>query len=437
MLSYSEHPRLLPLSKDLVCSPRTPHLLRRMSLAFTVSNCEFGYNIATTKWSRTPIRKSFFTPQQSLTPSRGRQRSWPNSIVFAVAEPHTEKVDIEKIVNGVYEAFDEAKRAILGASDENTVEQLRVSYLGKKGKITSRMTLMGKIGKQDKPLLGKAISETKKQLEPLIEKRKEELLRERMERQMEEESIDVTMPGLPVIPEVGGLHPIWSTIDRAVDIFVSLGYELVDDPELNREIETDYYCFTALNCPENHPARAMQDTFYMKEDKSLLLRTHTSSVQIRYMEKNKPPLRIIAPGRVYRRDSLDATHSPVFHQVEILAIDKDMNLGKLRATVIHFLQQMFGDDVKTRFRGSYFPFTEPSMEVDVFFKGKWMEILGCGIVDVDVLKNVGIDPDEYVGFAAGFGVERLAMVMHGITDIRELYNSDMRFLEQLPKGPFG
>lgn len=334
-------------------------------------------------------------------------------------------------------ALEDAKEEAMKAENEDELEKVKVAYLGKKGRITSVMKMMGKIPKEDRPKLGAAVNVIKKELEDLLESRKQDVIDMMFEKQMEEEAIDVTMPGLPLIPRVGGIHPIPATIEKAVDIFMDIGYELVDDPELNREIETDYYCFEALNCPEDHPARAMQDTFYLSENKKTLLRTHTSSVQIRYMEKHKPPFRIIAPGRVYRRDTVDATHSPVFHQVEILAIQKDLNIGKLRRTVIHFLEEMLGKDIKTRFRGSYFPFTEPSMEVDVFYQGKWMEILGCGIVDVDVLKNVGIDPDEYVGFAAGFGIERFAMVMYGITDIRELYKSDVRFLEQLPKGPFG
>jgi len=223
-------------------------------------------------------------------------------------------------------------------------------------------------------------------------------------------------------------------MEKALDIFTKLGYDTVTGCEESPEIETDYYCFEALNCPKDHPARDMQDTFYLSEDREYLLRTHTSSVQIRQLEKRKPPLRIVAPGRVYRRDDIDATHSLMFHQVEILALEKkgELHLGHLKGTVEHFLKNMFGPDIKIRFRGSYFPFTEPSMEVDVFFRGKWMEVLGCGMVDPNVLEMAGIDPEEYSGFAAGFGVERFAMVIHGISDLREFFKNDRRFLQQFP-----
>jgi phenylalanyl-tRNA synthetase alpha chain len=200
------------------------------------------------------------------------------------------------------------------------------------------------------------------------------------------------------------------------------------------EIETDYYCFEALNCPKDHPARDMQDTFYLTDDREYMLRTHTSSVQIRQLGKRRPPLRIVAPGRVYRKDDIDATHSLMFHQVEILAIEErgELNLGHLKGTVEHFLKNMLGPNIQIRFRGSYFPFTEPSMEVDVFFRGKWMEVLGCGMVDPAVLEMAGLDPEEYSGFAAGFGIERFAMVIHGIADLREFTKNDQRFLSQFP-----
>jgi phenylalanyl-tRNA synthetase alpha chain len=236
------------------------------------------------------------------------------------------------------------------------------------------------------------------------------------------QTLDVTMPG--VSRPLGKSHPLQSTIDRVIDIFVGLGYTIAEGPQ----IESDYYNFTALNTPEDHPARDMQDTFYF-EDGSLL-RTHTSSVQIRYMESHEPPLRIIAPGRVYRRDTVDATHSAVFHQIEILAIDKGLTFSDLKGTIKEFLRQMFGDDLPTIFRASYFPFTEPSAEVDVQWQGKWLEVLGCGMVDPNVLKAVGYDPEVYSGFAAGLGVERFAMILHKIDDIRRLYNSDLRFLQQ-------
>lgn len=295
------------------------------------------------------------------------------------------------------------------------------------------MKMVGKLSKEDRPSLGAAVNSAKEDVSTLLTNRKESIEDALATAQEEDEWIDVTMPGIRPRRMTGRVHPLNSTMDLATDIFVDLGYDLIGiDSKYNREIETDYYCFEALNCPPEHPAREMQDTFYLDADKKTLLRTQTSAVQIRYMEENKPPLKIIAPGRVYRRDTADATHSSTFHQIEILALDKIgvLTLGSLRATVIHFLKKMLGDDIKTRFRGSYFPFTEPSMEVDVFFRGKWLEVLGCGMVDPDVLERVGIDPMEYAGFAAGFGVERFAMVMHEITDIRELYKSDLRFLTQ-------
>jgi phenylalanyl-tRNA synthetase alpha chain len=213
-------------------------------------------------------------------------------------------------------------------------------------------------------------------------------------------------------------------IDQMLDIFVGLGYTVAE----GFEVETDYYNFEALNTPEDHPARDMQDTFYLPNGN--LLRTHTSSVQIRYMENHDPPIRAIAPGRVYRRDTVDATHSAVFHQLELLAIEEGLRFTDLRGTIKEFLRQMFGEDLKVRFRASYFPFTEPSAEVDVQWQGKWLEVLGCGMVDPNVLKAVGYDPERYTGFAAGLGVERFAMVLHQIDDIRRLYNSDLRFLRQ-------
>jgi phenylalanyl-tRNA synthetase alpha subunit len=232
----------------------------------------------------------------------------------------------------------------------------------------------------------------------------------------------------------GHRHALSMTMEKAVDIFTRLGYDTVTECAESPEIESDYYCFEALNCPKDHPARDMQDTFYLTSDLETLLRTHTSAVQIRQLSKRKPPLRIVAPGRVYRRDDIDATHSLMFHQVEILALEEkgSLDLGHLKGTVEYFLREMFGPGIKVRFRGSYFPFTEPSMEVDVFFRGRWLEVLGCGMVDPAVLEMAGIDPEKYSGFAAGFGVERFAMVIHDIKDLREFVKSDLRFVEQFP-----
>ncbi|PMB09396.1 phenylalanine--tRNA ligase subunit alpha, partial [Fischerella thermalis CCMEE 5282] len=234
-------------------------------------------------------------------------------------------------------------------------------------------------------------------------------------------TLDVTMPG--IYRPQGRVHPINGMIDRALDIFVGMGYTVASGPEM----ETDYYNFQALNTPPDHPARDMQDTFYLPDGN--LLRTHTSSVQIRYMEAEEPPIRIVAPGRVYRRDNVDATHAAVFHQIELLAIDEGLTFTDLKGTIKVFLNQMFGD-LPIRFRASYFPFTEPSAEVDLQWNGRWLEVMGCGMVDPNVLKAVGYDPEVYTGFAAGFGVERFAMVLHQLDDIRRVYTSDLRFLQQ-------
>jgi phenylalanyl-tRNA synthetase alpha chain len=330
------------------------------------------------------------------------------------------------------------RAAIASADSSNVLEKVRVEYMGKKGKITTFMKIVGKLPPDERPKLGAVVNVARDEIMEAIAVKKKVLEDSELEIEYEDSYIDVTLPGLRRRPHAGYIHPLNSTMDKAVDVFVDLGYDLIDETSIyNREIEDDYYCFEALNCPKDHPARDMQDTFYMDAEKSKLLRTQTSAVQIRYMEENKPPFAIIAPGRVYRRDDVDSTHSPVFHQIEILNVRPigDLNIGSLRATIIHFLKEMFGPDIDTRFRGSYFPFTEPSMEVDVFFRGRWLEVLGCGMVDPYVLENVGIDPTKYCGFAAGFGVERFAMVIHEIPDIREFYKSDMRFLEQFSIEP--
>eukprot|EP00177_Eucheuma_denticulatum_P005296 GFKZ01009636.1.p1 GENE.GFKZ01009636.1~~GFKZ01009636.1.p1 ORF type:complete len:409 (-),score=51.28 GFKZ01009636.1:700-1926(-) len=385
----------------------------------------------------TAVAASPFLPPLPL-PSRCRRlpasarsvRSSRPSTVCCTSSPPAQ--DLESLLSTVESKLVEATSAVTEATDDASVDKVRVAFLGKKGSITSIMKLVGKLAQEDRPVLGAAVNKAKDALTEHINARREEIEMEENRKQEESEWLDVTMPGIRPKETVGRIHPITSTMDLATDVFLNLGYDLIDDPEFNREIETDYYCFEALNCPPGHPARDMQDTFYLKEDQSVLLRTQTSAVQIRYMEKNKPPFKIIAPGRVYRRDTVDSTHSATFHQIEILAIDEmgKLDFGTLRATMIHFLEQMLGDGIKTRFRGSYFPFTEPSVEVDVFFKGKWLEVLGCGMVDPAVLENVGLDPEKWSGFAAGFGVERFAMVMHGLTDIRELYRNDVRFLSQ-------
>lgn len=344
-------------------------------------------------------------------------------------------ISLESVKTQLVEDKATCQEELKNSMTPREAEDIRVAYLGKKGKITQVMAYMRSLSNEEKPKLGLVVNEVKEELESAIRTRKEELEMEVINRQMESEKLDVTMPGLRSRKtSVGHRHPLSMTMEKAVDIFTKLGYDTVTDISDSPEIEEDYYCFEALNCPKDHPARDMQDTFYLTEDMGMLLRTHTSSVQIRQMEKRTPPFRIVAPGRVYRKDDLDATHSMIFHQVEILAIEKrgELNIGHLKGTVEHFLKNMFGPDIQVRFRGSYFPFTEPSMEVDVFFRGKWLEVLGCGMVDPNVLEMAGIDPNEYSGFAAGFGVERFAMVIHGISDIREFYKGDLRFLNQFP-----
>lgn len=315
-----------------------------------------------------------------------------------------------------------AVSAISSIDSLDELEQLRVKYLGKKGQLSQILRGMGKLSPEERPRVGSLANVVKEEVQTTLEQRKQDLQRLQIEAQIKAETIDVTMPG--VSRPLGRVHPLNGVVDRVLDIFIGLGYTVATGPQ----IETDYYNFEALNTPPDHPARDMQDTFYLPGGK--LLRTHTSSVQIRYMENHEPPIRIIAPGRVYRRDTVDATHSAVFNQVEILAIDKGLKFTDLKGTIKEFLQRMFGSDLPVQFRTSYFPFTEPSAEVDVQWKGKWLEIMGCGMVDPNVLKGVGYDPEIYTGFAAGFGVERFAMVLHQIDDIRRLYNSDLRFLNQ-------
>lgn len=358
----------------------------------------------------------------------------PDSSTRLFMSDATESVSIDDITAELNQHKDDFDAKISSATNVADVEAVRVEYLGKKGPINKVMSYMRLLPNEDKPKLGAVVNEIKSELEEVVTAKKDEMEFVEIEKQMEAEKVDVTMPGLGPSVQTGRRHPLSMTMEKAVDIFVSLGYDTVTECENSPEIETDYYCFEALNCPKDHPARDMQDTFYLTEDMGSLLRTHTSAVQIRQLGKRKPPLRIVAPGRVYRKDDIDATHSMIFHQIEILAIDErgKLNIGHLKGTVEHFLKEMFGPEIDVRFRGSYFPFTEPSMEVDVFFRGKWLEVLGCGMVDPNVLEMAGIDPNKYSGFAAGFGAERFAMVIHDINDIREFYKNDIRFLEQYP-----
>ena len=315
----------------------------------------------------------------------------------------------------------QAADAIAAATSASDLESLRVGLLGKKGQLSAVLGAMGKLAAEERPLMGQRANVLKELVQGLLSQRLEAVKSAALGERISQETLDVTAPSSFIPP--GHRHPLISTIEEIVDIFAGLGYRVEEGPE----IETDHYNFTALNIPPHHPARDMQDTFYLSA--SELLRTHTSPVQIRHLEKNPPPVRIVAPGRVYRRDAVDATHSPVFHQVEVLAIDEGLDFSHLRGTVTTFLQQFFGD-LPVRFRASYFPFTEPSAEVDVMWRGRWLEVMGCGMVDPAVLEGLGLDPDRWSGFAAGLGVERFCMVRHGIDDIRRLYTSDLRFLEQ-------
>ena len=315
----------------------------------------------------------------------------------------------------------EAAEAISAAADADALEQLRIGLLGKKGRLSGVLGAMGKLPGDERPLVGQRANVLKSQVQSLLSDRLQVVKQAEMEARIASETLDVTASaqGIPM----GHRHPLITTTEEIVDLFCGLGYQVEEGPE----VETDHHNFTALNIPPDHPARDMQDTFYLKDN--LLLRTHTSPVQIRHLETHAPPVRIVAPGRVYRRDAVDATHSPVFHQVEVLAIDEGLDFSHLRGTVMAFLKAFFGD-LPVRFRASYFPFTEPSAEVDVQWRGRWLEVMGCGMVDPAVLEGLGLDPERYSGFAAGLGVERFCMVRHGIDDIRRLYTSDLRFLEQ-------
>lgn len=315
----------------------------------------------------------------------------------------------------------EAQQAIVALTTLDELEQLRIKYLGKKGSLSQVLGGMGKLSAEERPKIGALANEVKEALQTSLDQKRDALQAAQIEAQLEAEALDVTMPG--VCTPQGHAHPLTSTIDRMIDIFVGLGYTVATGPEM----ETDYYNFEALNFLPDHPARDMQDTLFLPDGN--ILRTHTSSVQIRYMEENDPPVRIVMPGRCYRRDTVDATHSAVFHQLEILAVDEGLTFTDLRGTIKVFLEAMFGE-IPIRFRPSFFPFTEPSAEVDVQWRGRWLEVMGCGMVDPNVLKAVGYDPETYTGFAAGLGVERIAMVLHQIDDIRRLYNSDLRFLRQ-------
>ncbi len=316
----------------------------------------------------------------------------------------------------------EARRDFAAAATQPLLEQAKARFLGKGGLITEQMKGLGAMAPEQRKEAGARINQVKDQVESLLRERREAIQAEELTRQLATESIDVTLPGRG--QEQGGAHPVSLTLKRIEQLFASIGFAVADGPE----IETDFYNFTALNIPDNHPARAMHDTFYLGD--GTLLRTHTSPVQVRYMENRKPPIKIIAPGRVYRVDS-DATHSPMFHQVEGLWIDENISFANLKGVVQDFLQRFFErDELQVRFRPSFFPFTEPSAEMDMSWGDSWLEIGGCGMVHPNVLGHVGIDAEKWQGFAFGLGVERLAMLRYGVNDLRLFFENDLRFLKQ-------
>ena len=316
----------------------------------------------------------------------------------------------------------EAQAEARAAGDLQQLDAVRVKYLGKKGLLTDRLKELGRLPPEQRPAAGKKINEAKDAIAEALEARRRTLEAERLDAELAAERLDVTLPERGDLP--GGLHPVTRTLRRMTRILARAGFDVATGPE----IEDEYHNFTALNIPDNHPARAMHDTFYLKS--GLLLRTHTSPVQIRAAQAHGVPLRVIAPGRVYRCDS-DMTHTPMFTQVEGLAIDRGISFANLKALLYEFVSSFFEREVKLRFRPSYFPFTEPSAEVDIWSEsGRWLEILGCGMVHPNVLRNMGVDPEEYSGYAFGMGVERLAMLRYGVNDLRLFFENDLRFLEQ-------
>ncbi len=326
---------------------------------------------------------------------------------------------MEKLETIVQEALSQ----FAAASDSAQLEQAKARYLGKAGALTELLKSVGRLPAAERPALGARINAAKEQLEGVLAAQRDKILLQNLDAQLAQEALDVTLPGRGI--GVGGMHPVTRTLARIEALFHSLGFAVADGPE----IETDYYNFTALNQPENHPARSMHDTFYLDDGKHLL-RTHTSPIQIRYMETHRPPIKIIAPGRVYRVDS-DATHSPMFHQIEGLWIDECVSLADLKGVVVDFLRRFFErDDLQVRFRPSFFPFTEPSAEIDMSFGDGWLELGGCGMVHPNVLKKVNIDSERYQGFAFGLGPDRLAMLRYGVNDLRLFFENDLRFLRQ-------
>ncbi|SET49801.1 phenylalanyl-tRNA synthetase, alpha subunit [Natronincola peptidivorans] len=329
---------------------------------------------------------------------------------------------------------DNAKVEISASDSMEALEKTRVKYLGKKGELTEVLRGMGSLAAEERPIIGKMANEVRETMETLLEEAKKVLKNKALEQQLASEAIDITMPGKKI--EIGKKHPLTQGLDELKNIFIGMGFKVAEGPE----VETVYYNFDALNAPANHPSRDISDTFYINKD--VILRPQTSPVQVRVMERVKPPIRIIAPGRCFRNDTPDATHSPMFHQLEGLVVDKGITLGDLKGTLEVFAKEFLGSHTEIKFRPHYFPFTEPSAEIDAscfkcggegcgFCKGEgWIELLGAGMVHPNVLRNCGIDPEIYSGFAFGMGIDRLVMLKYGIDDIRLFFENDMRFLNQ-------
>ena len=329
-----------------------------------------------------------------------------------------------------------AVKAILGAADPQALEALRIQYLGKKGDLTKLLKMMGKLDPSERPAMGQLANQVRAEVENALTQRKDELNAMLLERRLASEAVDVTIPGKPA--QIGHEHPMYVVLDEIKDIFIGMGFEILEGPE----VELADYNFTKLNTDEGHPAREWSDTFYLTEDSSILLRTQTSPMQIRAMEEKELPIRMLAPGRVYRKDEVDATHSPMFHQIEGMVIDKGVTMADLKGTLDAVMKKLYGEDTVTRFRPHHFPFTEPSCEMDVqchkcggkgcpTCKGEgWIEILGAGMVHPKVLEGCGIDTSVYSGWAFGMGLERLAMRRFKISDLRLIFENDVRFLEQ-------
>lgn len=380
-----------------------------------------------------PMKKTVRSDTAALPPTHGfpvrkkSKRNTPEEVNNTPKGSYDMKAQLEAIRA-------RAAQELEKAAELRSLDELRVKYLGKKGELTAILKQMGKLSPEERPVMGQFANEVRSVIEKAVDEKMTELKEKAKNERLKAETIDITMPGKP--QPTGHRHPLNIVLDEVKDIFIGMGFKVADGPE----VELDYYNFEALNIPEGHPARDTQDTFYITD--KILLRTQTSGCQIRYMENHKPPIRMIAPGRVYRSDTMDATHSPVFHQIEGLVVDKGITMADLKGNLLQLARKLYGEDTQIRLRPHHFPFTEPSCEIDVscfrcggkgcpMCKGEgWIEILGAGMVHPKVLERGGIDPEEYSGFAFGVGVERLAMFRFSVDDMRLYYENDTRFLEQ-------